>query len=77
MPEENERLRPLRPGTVVEVKNKYTGSWSRGFKVVKAITKGETVFYRLSRLSDQTVLPEEFPQELVRLEKKRTGNWWF
>jgi hypothetical protein len=46
----------------VEVRNRYDGGWAGGFQVAEQTPSG----YRLRRLSDGAVLPEEFPAEDVR-----------
>ena len=47
----------------VEVRNRYDGQWVGGFQVVEEGPSG----YRLRRLSDGAVLPEQFPTDAVRL----------
>lgn len=61
----------LAPGTKVEVRNGFDGSWSRGFEVADCDNGG----YRLRRLSDGSVLPRTFPDEAVRQERRR-NMWW-
>jgi hypothetical protein len=61
----------LRPGTKVEVRNRFDGAWTRGFEVVEVVPDG----YRLSRLSDGSVLPVAFAVEEVRRERRRE-TWW-
>ena len=46
----------------VEVRNHYDGGWAEGFQVVEERPTG----YRVQRLSDGAVLPEELPTEDVR-----------
>ena len=46
----------------VEVRNRYDGRWGGGFQVAEETPSG----YRLRRLSDGSVLPEEFSAEDVR-----------
>jgi hypothetical protein len=46
----------------VEVRNTYNGAWSPGFEIAETTSHG----VRLRRLSDDTVLPGEFPIEDVR-----------
>ena len=43
-------------GTPVEVRSRFVGSWSRGFEVADH-RDGR---YRIKRLSDGSVLPDEF-----------------
>ncbi len=46
----------------VEVRNRYDGRWAGGFQVAEETPSG----YRLRRLSDGSILPEEFSAEDVR-----------
>jgi hypothetical protein len=61
----------LRPGTKVEVRNRFDGAWTRGFEVVEVVKEG----YRLARLSDGSVLPVTFAADDVRRERRRE-TWW-
>lgn len=63
---------PLAPGTKVDVRNRYQGTWVRGFEVADVTDTG----YRIRRLSDGSVLPELFIRDDVRRERKRQGFWW-
>ena len=63
---------PLPPGTKVDVRNRYQGTWVRGFEVADVTETG----YRIRRLSDGSILPELFIREDVRRERKRQGFWW-
>lgn len=54
----------LPPGTPVEVCNRFSRTWARGFEVVAATPTGA---YRILRVSDRYELPAEFPGEEVRL----------
>lgn len=49
-------------GTRVEVVNRFTASWSRGFVVAEVLESG----YRVERLSDGCVLPVVFSSGDVR-----------
>ncbi|HEY1635781.1 MAG TPA: hypothetical protein VGF64_13550 [Acidimicrobiales bacterium] len=49
-------------GTRVEVVNRFTSSWSRGFVVAEVLESG----YRVERLSDGSVLPVVFSSGDVR-----------
>jgi hypothetical protein len=49
-------------GTPVDVKNRFVGSWSRGFEVAGLTEEG----YLIRRLSDQSVLPEPLAFDEVR-----------
>ena len=64
----------LGPGSRVEVRNRFTGSWSRGFEVAGTVDGG----YRIRRLSDGSVLPTAFPPEDIRPRPpKKAGLWWY
>jgi hypothetical protein len=54
----------LPPGTRVEVCNRFSRCWTRGFEIVAATALGG---YRLLRVSDRYELPREFPSEEIRL----------
>jgi hypothetical protein len=61
------------PGTRVEVRRRFDGSWTRGFEVAETSVEG----VRVRRLSDNSVLPVEFSWNDVRREKKKQGLWWY
>lgn len=63
----------LEPGTKVEVRRRFDQHWSRGFEIAEAVDDG----YKLKRLSDNSVLPVVFDSDEVRLEKKKSGMWWY
>jgi hypothetical protein len=63
---------PLAPGTQVDVRNRYQGTWVRGFEVAEFTEQG----YRIRRLSDGSILGELFSRDDVRRERKRQGFWW-
>src|SRR2546430_11486364 len=64
----------LHPGSHVEVRNRFTGAWSRGFELVEIVDGG----YRIRRLSDDSVLPTVFLSEDVRPRPpKKAGLWWY
>jgi hypothetical protein len=63
----------LAEGTAVDVRNRFVGSWSHGFEVAEDVEGG----YRVRRLSDNTVLPDIFPSEDIRLERRKQGLWWY
>jgi len=54
-------------GTKVIVRIQYTHTWSAGFEVAGVVDDG----YILGRLSDHHVLPDVFPFDDVRLERRR------
>jgi hypothetical protein len=64
---------PLEAGTAVEVRNRFDGSWARGFEVAEAV--GDRC--RIRRRSDGAVLPELFGRDEVRRERRRQGFWWY
>ena len=59
-------------GTSVDVRNRYLGSWVRGFEIAEVIDGG----YRILRLSDHTLLPDVFDAEDVRVHRRNSGFWW-
>jgi hypothetical protein len=63
---------PLTPGTKVDVRNRFQGTWVRGFEVAE-VTEGG---YRIRRMSDGSVLGELFSRDDVRRERTRQGFWW-
>jgi hypothetical protein len=63
---------PMKPGTKVEVRQRFDDRWTRGFEVVEDTGEG----LRIRRLSDGTVLPVHFARDEVRREKKQ-GMWWY
>ena len=70
-PDPNART-PLAPGTAVDVRNRYQGTWVRGFEVAEFTEDG----YRIRRLSDGSVLSELFSRDDVRRQRSRQGFWW-
>jgi hypothetical protein len=67
-------LESLSPGRHVEVRNRFTGTWSRGFDIAELAPGG----YRIRRLSDGSVLPTLFPPDDVRPRPpKKAGLWWY
>jgi hypothetical protein len=65
------RRSPLRPGTKVEVRNRFDGAWVQGFEVNDAADGT----YGVVRLSDGEVLPVRFDADDVRRERTRQ-TWW-
>jgi hypothetical protein len=63
---------PLTVGTKVDVRNRYQGTWVRGFEVAEVTEDG----YRIRRLSDGSTLGELFVRDDVRRERTRQGFWW-
>jgi hypothetical protein len=62
----------LTPGTKVDVRNRYQGTWVRGFEIAETTPEG----YRIRRLSDGSILGDLFSRDDVRRERKRQGFWW-
>ena len=63
----------LPPGTRVDVRNRFVGAWSHGFEIAEQVDEG----YRVRRLSDGTVLPDVFPADDIRAERRKQGLWWY
>jgi hypothetical protein len=56
---------------VVEVRNRFDGSWSHGFEIVERVTDdGTEPRFRLRRLSDQQVLPALFSADDIVLNPR-------
>jgi hypothetical protein len=62
----------LEHGTRIEVRQRFDGKWSKGFLVESATTEGYTVRREL----DGVVLPERFPVDDIRHEKRHRLLWW-
>lgn len=62
----------LHPGTRVEVRNRFDGSWAPGFELAELV---DDQVWQVRRLSDGIVLPRPFPHEEVRRERRRQ-TWW-
>ena len=59
-------------GTYVVVRNRYVGTWSRGFKVAEEVDDG----YLIRRVSDGAVLPEVIGHDEVRYDPRSlTASW--
>ena len=54
----------LRPGTRVEVRNRFDGSWAAGFELADA--PSDEGGWHVRRLSDGSVLPATFSRDAVR-----------
>ncbi|HEX4125965.1 MAG TPA: hypothetical protein VHX67_00150 [Acidimicrobiales bacterium] len=63
---------PLGPGTKVDVRNRFQGTWVRGFEIAEVTDEG----YRIRRMSDGSVLSELFSRDDLRRERTRQGFWW-
>jgi hypothetical protein len=62
----------IEPGTRVEVRSRFDGSWARGFEVAAHVPGG----YQVRRRSDGSLLPTAFAPEDVRVDRSRQGLWW-
>ncbi len=60
------------PGTRVEVRSSFDGTWVAGFEVADGDADEG---YRVRRLSDGEVLPVRLPADAVRRERRRE-TWW-
>lgn len=63
----------LAPGTRVDVKSRYVGTWSHGFEIAEHVQGNG---YRVRRVSDGSVLEEPVSNEEVRPERRKQGLWW-
>ena len=66
----------MKPGTKVEVRDRFDRRWTRGFEVAETVETGEGAGYRIRRLSDGSILGDLFSRDDVRRERKRQGFWW-
>ena len=55
----------LRPGDRVEVRNRFDGRWSPGFRVAAVVADDDGYHFRVRRLSDGAVLPALFSEDMV------------
>lgn len=60
----------IETGTVVEVRNRFTGDWSVGFEVVG---RSNGVF-QVRRLRDGAILPAVFRDEEIRIGESATQS---
>jgi hypothetical protein len=60
-------------GTRVEVRNRFVGSWSRGFEIAGNVGGR----YVVRRHSDGSILPDEFDPPEVRPERHKHDFWWY
>jgi hypothetical protein len=61
---------------IVEVRNRFDGSWSHGFAIVEHTISAEgEPRIRLRRLSDGHILPELFSADDVLLNPAGTPTW--
>lgn len=66
----SEMVEALPVGTRVEVRDRFDGTWAKGFTIAEATDRG----YRLQRRSDRQVLPGEFATADIRRERR--SMWW-
>jgi hypothetical protein len=69
----------VRPGTRVEVRNRFESKWTRGFVVADLVDaerdgRGEPM-YKIRRRSDGSILPVPFAEADLR-EENRRSTWW-
>lgn len=57
---------PLRPGAPVEVRNRFDGTWCRGFEITEVLPGVGLHRYRIRRISDGVILPRLFTEEVLR-----------
>jgi hypothetical protein len=63
----------LKIGLHVEVRDRYQGTWSRGFEISAIEDNG----YRIKRISDGAILPGTFSTEEIRPSRRHQGLWWY
>ncbi|HET9731086.1 MAG TPA: hypothetical protein VFP54_00290 [Acidimicrobiales bacterium] len=60
----------------VEVRNRFDGSWSRGYTIAEVILTEDTPQYRLRRFADGTMVPGTFrPEELRSVADSFVVDW--
>ena len=57
----------------VEVRDRYQGTWARGFAIAEWLESG----YKVRRISDGAILPDVFTEDEVRPSRRRQGLWWY
>jgi len=65
----------VRPGTHVEVRQRFDARWSRGFEIAEACDADGSQQYKLRRRSDGSILPVMFDEDDLR-EERRRSTWW-
>jgi hypothetical protein len=68
--EDGERLEV---GDRVEVRDRFVGTWSRGFAVREVTDAG----YLVDRVADASPLRAAIAFDAVRKERRRRSNWWY
>jgi hypothetical protein len=58
-------LVPLQPGDRVDVRNRFDGRWTTGFRVDAVVADDDGYRFKLRRLSDGAVLPALFDEDTV------------
>lgn len=58
-------LVPLQPGDRVDVRNRFDGRWTTGFRVDAVVADDDGYRFKLRRLSDGAVLPVLFDEDTV------------
>lgn len=53
------------PGQRVLVQNRFDGTWCGGFEIASVVKGPEGTLYTIRRLSDGTVLPRLFSEDVV------------
>ncbi|MDA8359296.1 MAG: hypothetical protein M0Z95_24015 [Actinomycetota bacterium] len=64
----------LDPGTPIEVRNRFQGTWTRGFTVAGVTHGGQ---YTVRRTSDGSILAGTFGRDAIRRERRRRSGWWY
>jgi hypothetical protein len=70
----------IQPGSSVDVRSRFDGSWSRGFAVAEVVGGGDgpgeaVPRYRLRRQSDGALLPRLFAPNEVTLTQRNRSGW--
>lgn len=55
----------FRPGDRVDVRNRFDGRWSTGFRVDAVVADDDGYRFKLRRLSDGAVLPALFAEDVL------------
>ena len=55
----------LRPGDQVDVRNRFDGRWSTGYRVDAVVADDDGYRFKLRRLSDGAVLPALFAEDVL------------
>ena len=60
---------PANVGDVVELRNRFDGSWSSGFEIAAVLVDG----YRIRRIHDDSLLPDPTGRRDVRAAPRGSG----